>query len=511
MEKSSKEKITGWLSSPWYPFVFSLYPILTLLYENVGQVDLTMGLRPAILSLLFAGLLYGLLFLFLRDRFRAAILTTLWLVLFFSYGHVHIYIDAKVPGNGITQWLLILWLALAILFLWMATRPELNFSPSVKYLNLISAALVFSLTVQIVMAEREADTHHSLGAAEAPVQNDLILPQPAPDVYYIILDSYGRQDLLMDAYGYDNGPFIEALRQRGFYVPECAQSNYVRTELSLGSSLNMSYLQELDPAFVPESIKRSPLWRALKHSAVRYNFENLGYRTITFANGFEWSEWDDADLFLSPPLTASMNEFESLFLQTTLGYHARQWGLLNTDPYIGQTYRNRTLLAFDKLADIASMPEPTFTYIHLIPPHPPFVFGPDGEPTDFVDFLNENRKFSSGLYADGYQNQLTFVNRKMLEAIDTLLAESDTPPIIVIQGDHGPWYQPDDDRAKIFNAYYLPGHSDRLYSTITPVNTFRLIFDAYFGGNYDLVPDASYFSPVPNLYEFSEISNPCVK
>jgi hypothetical protein len=50
-----------------------------------------------------------------------------------------------------------------------------------------------------------------------------------------------------------------------------------------------------------------------------------------------------------------------------------------------------------------------------------------------------------------------------------------------------------------------------LYPTITPVNTFRLIFNAYFGGNYEMLEDISYFSPVPNLYDFSEMPNNCGK
>ena len=93
--------------------------------------------------------------------------------------------------------------------------------------------------------------------------------------------------------------------------------------------------------------------------------------------------------------------------------------------------------------------------------------------------------------------------------MDTLLAESDTPPIIILQGDHGPWHQPQDRRMWILNAYYLPGHQDKLFSKISPVNTFRYIFNAYFEGKYDMLPNISYFSPVPNLYDFSEVKNSC--
>jgi hypothetical protein len=32
-----------------------------------------------------------------------------------------------------------------------------------------------------------------------------------------------------------------------------------------------------------------------------------------------------------------------------------------------------------------------------------------------------------------------------------------------------------------------------LYESITPVNTFRLVFNLYFGGSYDLLGDKNYF------------------
>ena len=505
-----RDAFARWMSVPWYPFVFSLFPILTVLDTNIGQVEITLGIRPAIVSLCIAILLFALLFLFLRNIYRAAFLTLLWLVLFFSYGHFRIFLNANYPNSLLTRRLLELWLVLTILSWWWITRPGITFRDTVGSLNVVCLALVVSLLVQTLMAWGTVGSH-ALGAKNAPIQDDLVRPLNPPDVYYFILDSYGRSDLLEQAYGYDNTTFVNDLHRRGFYIAECSQSNYLRTDLSLGSTLNMSYLPGLDPAFVPESINRAPLWRALKYSAVRYNFEKMGYLTIGFATGFQWNELDDADFFFTPPLTASMTDFESLFLRTTVGFHAREFGWIDTDKFMAQNYRDRSLLVFNKMDDIARMPESTFAYIHVILPHPPFVFGADGEFTDPADFWDENYRYSAESYAQGYQNQLTFLNRELISAVDTLLSESDTPPIIVMQGDHGPWFQPINNRMKIFNAYFLPGNNEKLYPGITPVNTFRVIFETYFDGTYDVLPDVSYSSPVPNLYEFSEISNPCVK
>ena len=504
------KNLKKWFAPPWYPLVFSVYPVLALLAENVGQVKVDAGLRPAVVSLSIAVILFGLLFLLLRNVYRAAFLSMLWLALFFSYGHLHIFLVEKYPEVDFTWWLNGTWLVLAIFFFWWVTRPSILFMDSTRTLNVLALGLVIVSLVQISAGSQKRGGH-SLGAKNAPIQ-ELVRPQNPPDVYYFILDSYGRDDLLKQAYGYNNSGFVDGLRVRGFYVAECSQSNYVRTEISLGSSLNMSYLQGLDPAFVAESTRRRVLWDSLKHSAVRYNFESKGYKTVAFATGFAWNELEDADVFYTPPpFSAGLSEFETLFMRTTLALQAQELGWVDADEMMGQNFRNRTLLVFDKIDDIARMPEPTFAHVHVISPHPPFVFGPNGEHTYPPDFWNENREYPPDLYAKGYQNQLTFLNQKMLEAIDTIITESATPPIIILQGDHGPWLQPKEKRFWILNAYYLPGHNDELYSTISPVNTFRLIFDVFFGAKYDILPNISYFSPVPNLYEFSEIQNSCAK
>ena len=51
------------------------------------------------------------------------------------------------------------------------------------------------------------------------------------------------------------------------------------------------------------------------------------------------------------------------------------------------------------------------------------------------------------------------------------------------------------ERISIFNAYYLPGHALQfLYDSITPVNSFRIIFDHYFGTNLGVLEDKTYFT-----------------
>ncbi len=503
--------VTKWFSKPWHPLVISAYPVVALMSANVGQIQNSAGVRSLLVSILFGAALYGLIWLFLRQAHKAALLTSLWLALFFSFGHIYIALDAKYPDVSYTSWLGVVWIVLFAASLFWIVRSKSTFGAAASTLNTIALALLVMAVGQIII-ESEPQGVSALGADHAPIEDDLTTPQNPPDVYYIILDSYAREDFLRTTYNYDNSEFIAALEDRGFYVGACSQSNYVRTEISLTSSLNMMYLPELDDEFKPESTARRTLWNSLKHSAVRHNFESIGYETVNFATGFAWNELSDADHFMTPPpFTSGLTEFEGLFLRTTLAKYAQDWGWVDPDAVMGQSFRDRFNNVFDSMDELANMPGPQFSYIHLISPHPPFVFDAEGNPNYPPDFWNEQREYPYDDYQRGYLGQLTYLNTKVLDAVDTILAESETPPIIVIQGDHGAWMQPKDRRMWIFNAYYLPEHEDELYPTISPVNTFRLIFNAYFGGNYEMLEDISYFSPVPNLYDFSVMPNNCGK
>jgi len=173
------------------------------------------------------------------------------------------------------------------------------------------------------------------------------------------------------------------------------------------------------------------------------------------------------------------------------------------------------------LTDIPDMPEPTYTMVHFTPPHPPFLFDADGNPVPEAKL-----ELIGDVYADreNYLNQLIFINKKVKEMIDKILKKSKTPPIIILCADHGStttlghpyhWPRPPEEnlpgvkeRVSILNSYYLPyGGDNLLYDSISPVNTFRLIFNYYFGTDYELLPDKSYYSDYKYFYEFFDVTD----
>jgi hypothetical protein len=505
-----KERLLKFFKIPWYFVTFAAYPVLALLSHNILEVRYTAGIRPLVISIAAAAVFFLLLRLIYRSWHRAAFATAALTVVFFTYGHAYDLISEKWEVPHLTAWMFGAWLVLSALALAWAGRRKIRFKKAAIGLNIVSLGLDLVMLVQVAWWSAPLRTDGPVDD-HAPVQAlDIPTGQPLPDIYYIIPDSYSRSDLMLQAFNYDNSAFILHLREMGFYVADCSQSNYSRTDVSMASSLNMDYLQNLDDDFQPDNVGRDTLWASIGQSTVRYELESAGYKTVAFATGFAWSEITNADMYLSPsPVWSEMTAFETLLIRTTPARHFEDLGWINLDQLDGQRYRQRTRLIFNSMDELAHMPGPKFVFIHLIPPHPLFVFGPDGSFTDPAAFMDENRLYTFDSYKLGYLNQAEYVNGQLETALSTLLSESSTPPVIILQGDHAPWLQTGAGKFKILNAYYLPGHNDLLYPTISPVNTFRLVLDAYLGADYPLLNDTSYYSPVPNIYELQETPNPC--
>jgi hypothetical protein len=157
---------------------------------------------------------------------------------------------------------------------------------------------------------------------------------------------------------------------------------------------------------------------------------------------------------------------------------------------------NQNNYMFDSLEELAGKPGNYFVYAHINAPHGPFVYRADGSfnyPLDTTDLKKLNIEM------------LTYLNKRVLELVDVLQKNSSTPPIIIIQADHGLHVLTSGlNKHKILSAYYLPGAlSTPPYDTITPVNDFRLILKNYFDPNINLLPDTLWvkftndYEPVP--------------
>jgi len=163
--------------------------------------------------------------------------------------------------------------------------------------------------------------------------------------------------------------------------------------------------------------------------------------------------------------------------------------------------------SFASLTEIPQTPGPKFIFAHILAPHPPFVFDEDGNPVNPPGYFttNDANTFygSKEDYKNGYIGQVKFLNGQMQTVVDAILKQSKTPPIIIIQADHGSGLLTDfssaentciKERFSPFAAYYLPGMKPgAIPSNITPVNLFRFIFNLYFHANLPILENKQYY------------------
>jgi len=497
-----------------YPFVLGAFPVLFLWAQNLQEdVSASEALRLVALCVAGVSTVFGVLWLAFRDPHRAGLATAILAVLFFSFGRVEGELNWAADPGLETQ-LLVAWGLFALAGTAYALRARTRAPKLTRSLNLIVSALVLLNAVPIIADQFEA-TAHATGRYVIPGVDPTAVHEK-PDIYYIIFDRYANEKTLTEQYGFDDEHALGFLEQRGFYVASDSLANYPKTTHSLASSLNMTFLDDLARRMGADSGNWDPLYGMLRGFDVATGLQELGYRYDHIGSWWAPTSTDpDADVRME---FRSQSEFSAVFTRTTAWPTlADRVGIDRTADFERTEYE-RALYQFEALEQVPDDPDPTFTFAHFTLPHPPYVFDAAG------NYVTKARALRMGPDA-GYVQQVQYTNSRMLELVDKLLAGPDDP-IIVIQSDEGPHpdaLENDEDhyewtqaplvdlqrKLRILNAYYLPdGGDDGLYPTITPVNSFRLIFAEYFGADLPLLPDRTWvFQDKAHPYRLTEVTD----
>ncbi|MDH4156859.1 MAG: hypothetical protein OEW00_06245 [candidate division Zixibacteria bacterium] len=502
-----------------HPYLAGLFPILFLFAQNARQMHVTEILLPAAVITVVVFLLTTGLNLALRNTNKSGLIVTIFLVPFFSYGHLlnfarwlglefHQFSDR---ANERVLWTLggILLVAVFLVVRSRGTLPRLT-------------SLLNTLTVVLVAAQVAVGGYVLASRSAVVVERTEISPGagaagPLRDIYYIVVDGYARRDVLKEVFDYDNSDFLAHLRQAGFYVADSSHSNYPQTLLSLSASLNLNYIDQLAD-FEAGSGDRMPLAKLFQNNAVFQFLRRQGYKIVSFATGYNLTEIKKADYVLSPVL--NFTQFQNLVLLTTpLPY----WLHKVKSPY--DLERDRICFDLEKLRRLTVAPSPFFVFAHILAPHPPFLFDENGEPyareREFNHADGNHYTIHGGTveeYISGYRNQIHVVTNLLQQALDEIIANATGPaPIIIVQADHGSGAMLDwnsarttylKERLSILNAYYLPGvDSLPLYPAITPVNSFRVVFNEYFGTAFDLLPDRTFYAPWNFPFQYEDVTD----
>jgi hypothetical protein len=507
-----------------HPLLFALWSVLFIYVKNQEFLPFSQVWAPMLL-LLGSALILLLLFAgILRNWMKAGAIVSLLVLLFFSYGHVYYLLWETRATYAPTTESLSLMIAWAVIFAGgsaIVFRIKNHWQEITRALNVASLTLIVISASSIGIYEfREHSLRRGITAETLKIPQTESPPvDMLPNLYYIVLDAYARADVLKDAYNYDNSEFLNSLTEMGFFVADESLANYTMTTLSLASSLNLSYLDDLTSLVGSRSRNGREIEHAIKESALVQFLEENGYSIVALPSGYHATNLRSSNAH--PGSGRTWNELEMrLWCSTPIPWLAFRGSVF--DPYVA--HREKVLFSLSHIADTSRLTGPQFVFAHVLAPHGPFVFDEHGNPTEPrqpFDLRDQIRYDEQGqiseAYVQAYTSQLAFVSNKILSVLEDLVAQPSRPTIVILQSDHGPGSPLDKenpssthlrDKLAILSAYFLPEQDyASLYKEVTPVNTFRLILNQYFGTELELLEDRSYYSTRETPYQLVDVTD----
>lgn len=348
-----------------------------------------------------------------------------------------------------------------------------------------------------------------------------------PNIYFFLLDSYTGPRTLKSRYGLDLQPFNEALEELGFEVAERSHANYTQTFIALSSMLEMDYPTRIFDGLPPGSTDRAALYRMMHVNRATDLVRAGGYEIAFYRSSWSPLRRSPAADVHWPSRGAS--DFEVAWFSQSIfpALWRQRCTVASCREPVGRLFAEETARRFTRtfaaVSGTADSDRPYFHYIHLLLPHEPFVFKSDcsirgsAHMSTLPDATPEPEKIAM------YVEQVQCLNRLVLETVQHLKGGSLTPPVIILQSDHGHGLIPGNrpppldlatpdqvaNRLDVFAAYHVPSASDSItYPGITPVNAMRRVFSEVFGLDLPPIPDQSYWSSFEDPYDFTLVKCP---
>ena len=518
----------------FHPYLVALFPILIIYSQNIGRVDIEELILPIILWIVFSIALYYGLKVVIKNPFKASIIVTLILILLFSYGHVYYLLnDVSIDGFDIgrNRYLIPAFTIVLGLSLFFMIKSKRIFDNATSIMNVISVVflMVVISNIGLVAAEivdcencYQKTFYEGKDFTEFFESHKFFIPddQELPDVYYLILDEYARSDALQEYHNFNNQEFIQYLEEKGFDVADNSLANYPMSIQSIPATMNMNYINFLADEIGRDVRNFKPLIGKdglYSNNMVIKNFKDMNYKIITF-NTFALTRYENKlsdETFCNRDVSLLDNKLvDALARISIFGYYVERWSEAEM--------RQVTLCAFDEFGNAGKLfNEPIFVWAHIMLPHPPWIFGPNGEEITPGKplLITDNPEYRDAGWEPRLQyiQQVEFANKKTIEVIEKIL-ENNENSIIIIQGDHGTawdlnWQDPDRDdvwqRLRNLDAIYFPDEvkRDSLLSDRTLVNTFRIVFNEYFGSEYEILENKLYWGWNAKPYNFKEMTD----
>jgi hypothetical protein len=492
-----------------HPLLFSAYAVVYIFSVQKNIMPITVLWFYLFFQISLVSLLLFLNTIIFKNFNKAAVATSIIFIFLFFFKFLEFNISSILKSIRINENLYFaFWLLLLLYLLVRIYNVKSNLLNLSKFILFLGIILLGYEIVKI-----SAWFYH--GPSKVNVDRKInLISVDKPDLFFIMLDAYANNDVLNKYYNFDNSEIIKYLRFKEFYIADKAKSNYSFTDLSIASTLNFMYINDLSTELSIIRNDRAPIYRLIDNNVLQNSFKNLGYTIVKFASGYDHIDTNNCDYYFKPLI--SLSTFSN--------------DLINISPlkkFMNSTqndlHRKRIIYIFEKLLDASKIKSPKFVFAHIPSPHPPFVFSGDGQSINYMNKVTKNFDIGDGInicskeeYITKYAGQIQFINRQLKSLLENLLSNIYKPTIIIILGDHGPRSTIDlwdgkeasyEEAMSILMACYLPDKNYKdFYASMSPINLIRILLNSYFGINIELLKDKSYFSTINRFYDFVDVT-----
>ena len=516
-----KERAESARAYPLAALLFGPVSVLDPMSRNLNETTFA-DVAPMIAGTMLFALLVWLIAVAVRGRAdaTAALTATIWVV-----GSLF-YLELVQPLQGMLggDYSMVRPLPVALAAMVVLTAVAQRWAQSLGFLNIVVSSIAVVMLVtptwRAIAYEWRNGVARQAFDADAAAAELPPLPRTIaggadrpPDIYHFIFDRYGSEEVLDRHFGITD-PIGAFLEQRGFYVARASHSNYLKTAHSLASAFHMDYLPPFadDPRIAAGNWQ--PLFRMLENHRVGRLLRDRGYRHLQFGSWWRGT-YHNPTADLNGPF--GFSEFNMLYLRRTI-----LLPIFHLLPDTALTMRldwdngqcQRVARQIEAIKQIGEGARPAYVFAHVLVPHGPFAFAPDGRCLDRPASIARGE-------TQGYIEQVTYADRIIHDLVTTLQAANRSPPVILIGADEGPYPSRDHSlpwqtapaeelriKTGILNAFYLPdGDYDLLRQDITPVNSYRMVFNSVFGTDFPELPDRIFAFPFENdIYTLHDVT-----
>lgn len=502
----------------------ALFQVVVTWTRNAKKIDVNVFMLNVMIALSLMLVIYLVIRVLTNDAFFGTLLSGLVFETSNYFLKMHEAVNSWFTINKIAL-ILILALLAAVIAL-VLRRPAKHISKkNVKsklllLLCVIGWGLILfnvvvnftSVSLSVKRATRETTT--PVMSEKGPT-NDALTDAEKPNIYLIVLDEYARTDMMNQQYGFDNTAFDAYLTGKGFHVSSTSENEIAATDVQSANLLNLDYV------FFASNLQLSGLPREnlydnyADYRTKSYLFDLMRaneYYSFAIDNpgvmyGFGNVNADEVlkmETSTAVKITFDQNEVDFMLLlwddsilHAVDGIWYTLWGWMDKKNNASIFDRNVTMVQ-ESFAFIEnyepSDDTPTILYAHILCPHLPFAFYPDGE-------IKDASVVSIGWDApNAYTDNLQYATTQIERGINHLL-EVDPDCVIILLSDHGARIHLETAGAlvpeflPILNAVYFGGKTYSKNEGLSGVNTLRAVLSDALQIDLPLVEPPIYLQP----------------